>query len=62
MKKHILRLIALLIFASAAVTGISGCSVEYREHHHHMDRDRGNGDRDHGDHNHDHDHDYRDNH
>jgi hypothetical protein len=33
MKKHILRLIALLIFASA----ISSCSVEYRERHHHHD-------------------------
>jgi hypothetical protein len=33
MKKHILRLIALLIFASA----ISSCSVEYREHHRHHD-------------------------
>ena len=30
MKKHILRLIALLMFASA----VSSCSVEYREHHH----------------------------
>lgn len=53
MKKHILRLMALLIFASATVTGISGCSVEYREHHHHYgDHDH---DRDHGDH----DHNYR---
>ncbi|HEX3387076.1 MAG TPA: hypothetical protein VHS53_17875 [Mucilaginibacter sp.] len=50
MKKHILRLIAVLIFASATVTGFSGCTVEYREHHHHMDHDHEN-----------HDHDYRNN-
>jgi hypothetical protein len=31
MKKHILKVIALLIFASA----ITSCSVEYRERHHH---------------------------
>ncbi|MBS1531537.1 MAG: hypothetical protein JSU01_14610 [Bacteroidetes bacterium] len=50
MKKHILRLIALLIFASATVTGFSGCSIEYREHRHHWDHE----------HDHDeHDHDYR---
>ncbi|HVV54704.1 MAG TPA: hypothetical protein VHC47_05250 [Mucilaginibacter sp.] len=50
MKKHIIRLIALLIFASATV---SSCTVEYREHHgHHWDHDRGH---DHDDH----DHDYR---
>lgn len=43
MKKQIIRLIALLIFASVAM---SSCSVEYREHHrrhwddeHHHDRD-----------------------
>lgn len=50
MKKQIIRLIALLIFASVAV---SSCSVEYREHHryHHDD--------DHHDHDHDHDHNYR---
>ncbi|MFI5161291.1 MAG: hypothetical protein ACHQHN_08435 [Sphingobacteriales bacterium] len=48
MKKQIIRLIALLIFASVT---ISGCSIEYREgHRHHMD--------DHHDHDH-HDHDYR---
>jgi hypothetical protein len=35
MKKHILRLIALLVFASA----ISSCSVEYRQHHMHHDDD-----------------------
>jgi hypothetical protein len=47
MKKHIIRLITLLIFASA----ISSCSVEYRERHrHHYD--------DHHDHDHD-DHHYR---
>ncbi|HEY8783662.1 MAG TPA: hypothetical protein VIM16_18690 [Mucilaginibacter sp.] len=47
MKKHILRIIALLIFASA----ISSCSIEYREHHRHWDHDRG--DRDHDNHDHD---------
>ncbi len=37
MKKYMLRIIALLIFASA----ISSCSVEYREgHRHHHDDDR----------------------
>jgi len=47
MKKQIIRLIALLIFASVT---ISGCSVEYRQHHdHHAD-----------DHHDDHDHDDRD--
>ena len=35
MKKHILRVIALLIFASA----VSSCSVEYRERHRHHDHD-----------------------
>jgi hypothetical protein len=35
MKKHILRIVALLIFASA----ISSCSVEYRESHRHHDGD-----------------------
>ncbi len=35
MKKYMLRIIALLIFASA----ISSCSVEYREHHRHHDDD-----------------------
>jgi hypothetical protein len=53
MKTLMIRLAALLIFASVAV---SGCSVEYREgHRHHM------GD-DHHDHDHDRDrdHDYRD--
>jgi hypothetical protein len=54
MKKHVLRLMALLIFASVTVTGISGCSVEYREHHHHMNNDHEH-DRD----NNHHDHDYR---
>jgi len=51
MKAQILRLIALLIFASATM---SGCSLEYREHHRHH---HGN-DRDHGDYGHE----YRDNH
>jgi hypothetical protein len=50
MKRYILRVLAALIFASA----ISGCTVEYREHHH-WDHDHG---RDHDDH--DHDNDYRD--
>jgi len=37
MKKHILRLIALVVFVSA----ISSCSIEYRQHHmHDHDRDR----------------------
>ncbi len=50
MKKYILRVIALLIFASA----ITSCSVEYRERH-------GGGHHDeHRDHDH-HDHDYRSN-
>ncbi len=35
MKKYILRLIALLVFASA----ISSCSVEYRQRHGYHDRD-----------------------
>ncbi len=35
MKKYILRVIALLVFASA----ISSCSVEYREHQRHHDDD-----------------------
>jgi hypothetical protein len=35
MKKYILRLIALLVFASA----ISSCSVEYRQRHMHHDHD-----------------------
>lgn len=49
MKTLMIRLIALLIFASVAV---SSCSVEYREgHRHHMD--------DHHDHD-DHDNGYRD--
>jgi hypothetical protein len=47
MKKQIMRLIALLVFASVA---ISSCSIEYRERHgHHHD---GGGDH--------HDHNYRD--
>ncbi|HTK21526.1 MAG TPA: hypothetical protein VL442_18535 [Mucilaginibacter sp.] len=50
MKKQITRLIALLIFASVAM---SSCSVEYREgHRHHRDDDHHDRDRDH-------DHDYR---
>ena len=55
MKKQIVRLIALLIFASMA---ISSCSIEYREEHrHHRDDERHDHDRDHDEH--DHDHDYR---
>jgi len=47
MKKQVIRLIALLIFASVA---ISGCSVEYREgHRHHNEEHHDNGDRDHHD-------------
>jgi len=34
MKKYIIRMVALMIFASVA---ISSCSVEYREHHRHYD-------------------------
>ena len=38
MKKQVIRLIALLVFASVAM---SSCSVEYREaHRHHNDGDR----------------------
>jgi hypothetical protein len=51
MKKQIIRLVALLIFASVAV---SSCSVEYREghrrhydDHHDRDRDHDNGYRNH---------------
>jgi len=43
MKKYFLRLIALLVFASA----ISSCSVEYRQRHMHHDHD--NRDNDHRD-------------
>jgi len=47
MKTQVIRLIALLIFASVA---ISGCSVEYREgHRHHNEEHHDNGDRDHHD-------------
>jgi len=53
MKKQIIRLIALLIFASVAM---SSCSVEYREHRRHHYDDR-HDDRDHG-HDHDHDNDH----
>lgn len=39
MKKYVLRVIALLILASAT---LPGCSVEYRERHgHHEDHDHG---------------------
>ncbi|HVS92613.1 MAG TPA: hypothetical protein VHB54_09950 [Mucilaginibacter sp.] len=50
MKKYIIRLIAVLIFASA----VSSCTVEYRERHHHWDHDHY---RDHDDHDHEY-HDY----
>ncbi|MCR8561682.1 hypothetical protein KXD93_28765 [Mucilaginibacter sp. BJC16-A38] len=46
MKKYILRIVALLILASAV---LPSCSVEYRQRHGHHD-DHGNdhgGDRDH---------------
>ncbi len=43
MKKQIIRLIALLIFASA----VSSCTVEYRQRHHHAEEH-------HDDHDHDH--------
>ena len=43
MKKYFLRLIALVVFASA----ISSCSVEYRQRHMHHDHD--NRDNDHRD-------------
>jgi hypothetical protein len=46
MKKFILRILAVLVLASA----VTSCSVEYREHHQH-----------HEDHGHDHD-DNHDNH
>lgn len=52
MKKQVIRLIALLMFASIA---ISSCSVEYREgHRHHADSEHhDNGDHhDHDDHDH----------
>ena len=52
MKKHMIRLIALLVFASVAMTS---CSIEYRQRHghdrgdrdEHHDRDRDHNDRDH---------------
>ncbi|MGZ3776626.1 MAG: hypothetical protein ACXVJD_15530 [Mucilaginibacter sp.] len=47
MKTQVIRLIALLIFASVA---ISGCSVEYRQgHRHHSEEHHDNGDHDHHD-------------
>ncbi|MDB5022486.1 MAG: hypothetical protein JWP78_241 [Mucilaginibacter sp.] len=49
MKTQMIRLIALLIFASVAM---SSCSIEYREHHRRHSDDEHH-DRD------DHDHDYR---
>ena len=55
MKTQIIRLIALLMFASVA---ISSCSIEYRErHNHHSDNDRRDDRHDDRDHGHDHDHD-----
>ena len=47
MKKYILRVIALLILASAT---LPSCSVEYRQRHAHHD----------GDHDHGHDNDHHD--
>lgn len=55
MKTQIIRLIALLIFASVA---ISGCSIEYREAHRHHNEGGEHHDND----NRDHDHHDRDNH
>jgi hypothetical protein len=50
MKKQIVRLIALLVFASVA---LSSCSIEYREgHRRHWDDDHHDRD-DHDDHDHD---------
>jgi len=46
MKNYTIKLIALLIFASVA---ISSCSVEYQQRHHHDDHGYAN------DHDHDHD-------
>jgi len=46
MKKQIIRLIALLIFASVAM---SSCSVEYREHHRHHWEDEHHEHHDHDD-------------
>jgi hypothetical protein len=47
MKKYILRVIALLILASAT---LPSCSVEYRQRHGHHDGDHGHD----NDHNNDH--------
>ena len=44
MKKHILRVIAVLLLASAV---LPSCSVEYREHHRHYDHDHHDGYDDH---------------
>jgi hypothetical protein len=41
MKTQIIRLIALLVFASVAM---SSCSVQYRERHRHHDNDQHNND------------------
>jgi len=49
MKKEILKLLALLFFGAAA---LSGCAIENRGH------DRWNNDRGHYDHDHDHDRDH----
>jgi len=50
MKKQMIRLIALLIFASVT---ISSCSIEYREgHRHHAEEHHDNGDHDHNDRDH----------
>lgn len=48
MKKYFLRIIAVLLLASAV---LPSCSVEYRERHGHHDHDH--------DHDHDGDHHYR---
>jgi hypothetical protein len=38
MKKHIARLIGLVLLASV-ICSVTSCTVEYREHHHHYDHD-----------------------
>lgn len=50
MKNYMIKLIALLMFASVAV---SSCSMEYREHRRAERHDRGH-DHDHDDHHDDH--------
>jgi ABC-type Zn2+ transport system substrate-binding protein/surface adhesin len=54
MKKHFVKLLTLVIFASI---GLQSCSVAYRENRHKRDEQRQH-DRDH-DHDHDNNHNYR---